>query len=142
MPPNDHPLVFVYGTLKRGFHNHRVMEDAGGEFVCTGRTQNQYPLVAQGLPYLLNHPGTGKRVEGEIFQVSTSEGWDRLDHLEGHPGFYQREVIAIEGVDRDIYDAWTYFLVGDGRELAGLPHLCAYGRDSGLSSPELVGRYR
>lgn len=131
-PEEQHPLVFVYGTLKRGFGNHRVMQEAGGRFVCEATTTEQFPLVEQGLPYLLLRPGQGRRVEGEIFRVGTPEGWRRLDHLEGHPQFYHREVIAIEAADGDTYEAWAYFLTHEDESLAGLPPLRAYGRDGGL----------
>ena len=43
------PLVFVYGTLKRGFHNHRVMRQAGGEFVCGGRHLGSEPAPIRKL---------------------------------------------------------------------------------------------
>lgn len=127
----DRPLVFVYGTLKRGFGNHRVMADAGGEFVCEGRTVTPFPLVVQGLPYLIFRPGNGQRVEGEVYRIADDEGWYRLDSLEGHPNFYRRKLIEVEGEDGDIYEAWAYFIVNEGN-LAELPHLCAYGRDCGV----------
>ena len=66
LPANANPLVFVYGTLKRGFGNHSVMKRAGGEFVSCGRTVERYPLVVSGLPYLLDIRGQGYQVEGEI----------------------------------------------------------------------------
>jgi len=133
MPPENHPLVFVYGTLKRGFHNHRVMEEAGAQFVCAGATVTCFPLVQSGLPFLLHRPGEGHRVEGEIFRVPTAAGWERLDRLEGHPTFYRRKITPIQGDEGDLYAAWTYFLARADKDLARLPPLCAYGRDSGAA---------
>lgn len=129
MPPkNCHvcSLVFVYGTLKRGFGNHRVMIEAGGEFVCEGMTATPFPLVEQGLPFLLFRPGHGHRVEGEIYRVDNLRGWKRLDQLEGHPDFYRRRLIDIESTDGEIRETWTYFVAGRNEMLAGLPPLRAY----------------
>ena len=132
-PANANPLVFVYGTLKRGFGNHLVMQRAGGEFVCCGRTVERYPLVVSGLPYLLGSPGEGHQVEGEIYRVNSAEGWSALDRLEGHPGFYERRLTDIVGDDRETYAAWVYFLARRDERLASLPSVCAYGRDSELT---------
>lgn len=123
----EHPLVFVYGTLKRGFHNHPVMQRAGGEFVCHGATVEHYPLVVDGLPYLLDAPGQGHPVEGEIYRVDSAEGWRVLDRLEGHPVFYERRVADIAGEDGETYAAWIYFLARLDKRLAALPPVHAYG---------------
>jgi gamma-glutamylaminecyclotransferase len=108
---SDSDLVFVYGTLKRGLGNHRVMQGAGGEFVTAARTEDSFPLVVDGLPYLLDMPGCGHRVEGEVYRVSSDEGWARLDRLEGHPNFYRRRVITVLGEDGTRHEAWAYFVV-------------------------------
>ncbi len=126
MLPEQRPLVFVYGTLKRGFGNHRVMQEAGGEFVCEGATAMPFPLVQQGLPFLILRPGHGHRVEGEIFRVGTACGWDRLDRLEGHPEFYRRRLIDVEGADGEIYEAWAYFVARMDEAFAGLPSMSRY----------------
>ena len=58
-------LMFVYGTLKRGQPNNHFMHDTESghaEFVGTGHTTEQYPLVIAGkynIPYLLYIPGQG-----------------------------------------------------------------------------------
>lgn len=130
MPLEDFPLVFVYGTLKRGLGNYRVMMEAGGEFICEGVTATRFPLVEQGLPFLLDRPGHGHQVQGEIFRVETPAGWRRLDCLEGHPNFYRRRLISIEGADGTLHDAWTYFVVRAEAKLATLPPLRSYGRDT------------
>lgn len=127
MPHKRHPLVFVYGTLKRGFHNHHVMQRAGGEFICCGTTVELYPLVIDGLPYLLNVPGQGHPVDGEIYRVASVEGWFTLDRLEGHPSFYERQVVNIKGADGETYAAWVYFLARKDKRLALLPPVRAYG---------------
>lgn len=117
MQPEDKPLVFVYGTLKRGFGNHRVMLLAGGHFVCEGKTLEHLPLIQRGLPYLLDQPGRGRQVEGEIFRIPDRSGWRHLDLLEGHPDFYRRRLTDILGSDGETYEAWTYFLARDHQNI-------------------------
>lgn len=132
LPAETNPLVFAYGTLKRGCHNHCLLHQIGAEFVGTGRTSLKFPLVINGLPYLLGQPGQGHRVEGEIYRVPTAEGWRALDRLEGHPRFYQRRLTDISGDDHETYSAWVYFLARLDERLALLPPVRAYKREGGI----------
>ncbi|CAI0441903.1 unnamed protein product [Linum tenue] len=95
-------IIFSYGTLKRGFPNHNLMEDliSSGDaaFITSGVTQQPYPLVIgpNGIPYLINIPGQGRRVKGELYRVS-SRGMVRVDELEGtRVGHYERLPIRVE----------------------------------------------
>ena len=83
--------VFVYGTLQKEFGNHRVMQDAGGKFIAKAHTMDRYPLLVDGLPFLIDQVGQGEYVIGELYDVP-SEGMRILDRLEGHPSFYERRV--------------------------------------------------
>jgi len=63
--------VFVYGTLKRGFPNH-VPELANADYIGRARTLTAYPLIIGGKwfsPNLIDEPGMGQRVTGELFRV-------------------------------------------------------------------------
>lgn len=118
--PNDqlhvkHPTrrVAVYGTLKCGFSNHRLLESS--EFVGTGMTKNAYPLEVDGLPYLHDMEGEGEQVTVEVYDV-TPQTFHRLDLLEGNPQFYRRKVIPIYMHDWSVTYAWVYFI--QNRELA------------------------
>ncbi|XP_058999698.1 gamma-glutamylaminecyclotransferase [Mustela lutreola] len=92
--------VFVYGTLKRGQPNHGVLQDrANGcaAFRGRGRTLEPYPLVIAGehnIPWLLNLPGQGQRVLGEIYAVD-ERMLSFLDEFEGCPNMYQRTPLRI-----------------------------------------------
>lgn len=111
----QYPL-FVYGTLKRGFHNHRVMEAAGGHNRVIARTADQYPLVVDGLPYLLNHCGKGHRVFGEVYDINDITPVDRF---ESHPSFYCRHLVDVQVGDLSgtrTIKAWVYFLNGDHKD--------------------------
>jgi gamma-glutamylaminecyclotransferase len=122
-------LVFVYGTLKRGCGNHYTLQRADGMFVNRAVTAERYPLVVDGLPYLLDVRGSGHRVHGELYRVEDAVGWRILDHLEGHPRFYRRRVLTCEVIGGDPVEAWTYFLQGDYGHLAHLAPVREYSRN-------------
>ncbi|KAL7370214.1 hypothetical protein ABVT39_022267 [Epinephelus coioides] len=94
-------LVFVYGTLKKGQPNYyRMIESANGkaEFLASACTTQKYPLVIAGehsLPFLLNIPGQGRRVRGEIYKVD-EKMLKYLDDFEMVPDMYQRTLVKLE----------------------------------------------
>jgi gamma-glutamylaminecyclotransferase len=99
-------LVAVYGTLKKGYSNyHRHLSSA--KFVGSGVTKNKYPLLIQGLPYMVDQKGEGHNVEVDIFKVSDAT-LGSLDMLEGHPRWYVRKEIPIF-TDGRILTCWLYF---------------------------------
>ncbi|KAG6429404.1 hypothetical protein SASPL_107455 [Salvia splendens] len=95
-------LIFTYGTLKQGFSNHALLQDlistGDAAFVRAARTLHPLPLVCgpYRVPFLLNLPGLGHRVSGEIYAVSPA-AVARMDDLEGiGRGHYERLPIQIE----------------------------------------------
>ncbi len=98
--------VFVYGTLKKGQPNYlRMLDPVNGqaEFLTRARTVDPYPLVIAtecNIPFLLNVPGTGQRVYGEIYCVD-QKMLDFLDGFEECPKMYQRTKIKLEVQDGD-----------------------------------------
>ncbi|XP_043091660.1 gamma-glutamylaminecyclotransferase C-like [Puntigrus tetrazona] len=110
--------VFVYGTLKKGQPNHvEMLDPANGraEFLARARTVEPYPLVIatdENVPFLLDAPGTGRRVCGEIYRVD-QKMLEFLDEFEDCPKTYQRTEIRLEVRDRDregdnIQEAFVY----------------------------------
>ncbi|KAL9246936.1 hypothetical protein vseg_020414 [Gypsophila vaccaria] len=96
-------LIFVYGTLKRAFPNHYVLETFlstdDANFLGVYLTVHPYPLVRGplGVPFLINRPGSGQRVKGELYSVS-GQAKARLDELEGiGKGYYERLPMAVTG---------------------------------------------
>ncbi|XP_072478140.1 gamma-glutamylaminecyclotransferase isoform X1 [Notamacropus eugenii] len=93
--------VFVYGTLKKGQPNHCFMASCTNgiaEFQGRGRTADLFPLVIgskHNIPYLLNVPGKGHHVTGEIYSVD-DQMLQFLDEFEGCPDTYQRTPVRIE----------------------------------------------
>lgn len=93
--------IFVYGTLKKGQPNyHRLFDSTNGkaEFLASALTADKYPLVIAGqhnIPFLLNIPGRGRRVHGEIYRVD-DKMLRFLDDFEGVPAMYQRTPVRVE----------------------------------------------
>lgn len=98
----EFPLkLWVYGTLKKTFYNHRLMANC----------QYLYNAEADGLLlHLGGFPGfltcsRGLKVMGEVYEVPDKETLDRIDALEGHPTFYTRTQINLNGIDGKV---WAY----------------------------------
>lgn len=97
-------LMFTYGTLKRDFANHSLVQTLMGQndatFMGTCITRNSYPLVLgpYGAPYLINLPNaTGTHpIKGELYSLS-SRGLRLLDELEAtSAGHYERLPIQVQ----------------------------------------------
>lgn len=89
-------LVFVYGSLKKGFRNHKILENS--KFLEETRTKervfdmqsfNVFPAV-----YKTNDPDNGYSIEGELYRVDKLT-MDRLDKLESNGHLYQREQVRL-----------------------------------------------
>uniref|UniRef100_A0A3Q3FHL6 Gamma-glutamylaminecyclotransferase n=1 Tax=Labrus bergylta TaxID=56723 RepID=A0A3Q3FHL6_9LABR len=93
--------VFVYGTLKKGQpNNYRMFDSSNGkaEFLASACTVQKYPLVIatkHNIPFLLDLPGQGSRVRGEIYKVD-DEMLNFLDDFESCPAMYQRTLVKLE----------------------------------------------
>lgn len=100
--------VFVYGTLKRGFYNHALLEKS--EFIAEVTTKEKYPMVnvEEYFPYLINEIGVGHKIKGELFKVDY-ETFAKLDILEGYPDLYTRENIKVISYSIEI-SAIAYFV--------------------------------
>lgn len=101
---NETSLLLVYGTLRYGMPNNRLMKD----LVEHGRATVKGTLYLSGfLPML----GKGEdTVVGEVYEIPDEARWDRLDVLEGHPNWYQREVVDALREDGQTVRVWVYFM--------------------------------
>lgn len=82
--------IFTYGTLKRGFCNHHLLESADVEFVGEGMTLEKYqmyPSINYAFPFLLKSE-KNHMVTGELYRTSCKETLKMLDILEGCPDLY------------------------------------------------------
>lgn len=92
--------VAVYGTLLQNFGNHRAyMQTAKfvGEATIPGK---MYSLG--GYPCVSLHGNN--TIHLEVYDID-EETLKHLDRLEGHPRFYQREI-----VETSIGPAWIYLI--------------------------------
>ncbi|MES2206524.1 MAG: gamma-glutamylcyclotransferase family protein [Pseudomonadota bacterium] len=104
-------LVFVFGTLKEGFPNFSINQ--GIRIPGIFLTQNRYPFYLVGerfSPWLINEPGKGKFVKGQVFSIdqTTLTNMDQLERT-AEPDGYSRETIAvIADSGAETYDVYVY----------------------------------
>lgn len=97
---------FVYGTLKEGHGNHRILENCKkvGDFT----TEPEFTMIhLGGFPGVLRDGETA--IKGELYEVEDESVEARLDRLEGYnptapeSGLYNKEIININEKDAYIY---------------------------------------
>jgi gamma-glutamylaminecyclotransferase len=99
-------VLFVYGTLKRGERNHRLMADQ--RFLGPAVTAAKYRVIDLGPhPVLIPDAEHGLSVTGELWEVSDC-ALDELDEFEGIPDPFDRRAIEIMGDERSVQ---AYFWV-------------------------------
>jgi gamma-glutamylaminecyclotransferase len=103
-------LLFVYGSLKRGFSNHRLILHAA--FVGDCRTERRYRLLVFGSYPALSADGE-QEIHGELYLVDEATLAD-LDVFEGEA--YCRSSVALA----DGRTAQAYLLVPELLEHAVL----------------------
>lgn len=85
-------LIFVYGTLKEGYGNNRLLmgHTKRGDFIV-----HNYKLYNSGFP--VAWPSEGETITGELWDIGDSrETLQRLDRLESEGFMYNRtDVIAV-----------------------------------------------
>ncbi|KAI4490455.1 hypothetical protein M0804_003399 [Polistes exclamans] len=127
--------IFVYGTLKRGEPNHKLIQDKTNgyaKFLGIAKTTSSYPLIIAtkyNIPFLLKKPGVGHMLT-------------KLDELEEHPNFYERTeedvFMAPESKlkhNKNIQEvgmltkAWIYFLPKFRSSLLEVPMYESYSNE-------------
>jgi len=108
-------LLFVYGTLRRGFRLHHHLKRLGAQFVANAKVHAELFDLGE-FPGACTSTKPGKMVEGELYRLHKVESTLKvLDQIEGFSprnpakGKFQRgttEVILPNGERRL---AWIYW---------------------------------
>lgn len=102
-------LCAVYGSLRSGLGNHRVIERSvrQDDGVVKGKFK-MFSMYGGGFP-ALTHDNTPTDIVVEVYQVDDQAQAASLDALEGYPSFYDRELVTLE----DGRECWIYFIDGN-----------------------------
>ena len=135
-------LLFVYGSLRRGFHHPAYSYISQHfDFVADGKVRGvlydmgEYPAAI---------PTTEDRwILGELYRLKPEADWDwaiaQLDDYEGvtpeegEPALYKREIATIQSANGQSTEAWIYWFNGDvtGRPLIPGGDVLQYRREKG-----------
>jgi gamma-glutamylcyclotransferase (GGCT)/AIG2-like uncharacterized protein YtfP len=101
LPARSSGLLFVYGTLMRGYALHDVLAP-GATLLTTGHVRGRL-LDLGGYPGLI---AGGGRVSGEVYRLDDGELLPVLDREEGYNFVRRRAVVTLAGGRRA--RAWLY----------------------------------
>jgi len=89
-------LLFVYGSLKKGFDNHDLLKKFAKR-LGVARTIKKFGMFEDSFgnyPYLVPTPHT--QVYGELYEIHREELMDKIDTFEGTPEYYERKRIEVK----------------------------------------------
>lgn len=99
--------IFTYGSLKKGFFNHHVVEDS--RFIMKTTTEEKYDMVSFGLYPAVKESVKNKLIQGELYEVNVNI-LNRIDYIESNGYYYQRKLIMVNGYDHPV---WMYFIINE-----------------------------
>lgn len=85
---NKRNWVALYGTLRRGGSNFRLLDNPESKYITTGTVAGFRMHSLGGFPGIIPDK-EAKPIVAELFEVSDTV-LKSLDRLEGHPNFYTR----------------------------------------------------
>lgn len=101
--------VFVYGTLKKGHGNHRLLRQS--RYLGRCYVEGKWGMVNLGAFPAVVEAETPTKIFGEVYLIDTKTLMS-LDILEGYPTFYTRTK-----VDTPWKKAWMYHLNTQHRDM-------------------------
>jgi len=102
--------LFIYGSLKENGLNNEIISK-NGKNLGSCITTKKYPLFVDGnsfiqFPYLLNEPGKGKFIKGEIWEVHHSN-IKKIDSFESD--LFKKEDIFVYNELGEVIKCKAYF---------------------------------
>jgi len=100
-------FLFVYGSLKRRFKYHYILEPKG-KFITEAKTIKKFSLYEykdSGFPYMSEKESFN--IKGELYEINDLT---EIDYLEDYPVFYDRKKIKLIGNNGIKYEGYCYFL--------------------------------
>lgn len=123
-------LVFVYGSLLRGLHNHDVLGD--GRFVSQATIPKSAGLVMMQIyrsyPHVMKASAIDQQpqaIKGEVYRVNSNDLED-LDALEGVPAHYQRLRLGVDIPEKGTVQVFTY-IAADPADYKGMGEVVPHG---------------
>lgn len=111
---------FVYGTLKKGHGNNRLIVNQ--EYAGTA-TLNGYRMHhLGGFPAVT--PDENRVVQGEVWMIDeeTEPKVDRLEgYSNGYKGFYDKALVEVTNENDQTIKAYVYFMPDDSRSIQRSP---------------------
>jgi gamma-glutamylcyclotransferase (GGCT)/AIG2-like uncharacterized protein YtfP len=121
MPQPATTLLFVYGSLRSGFH-HPAYNYISRYFTPLGPARVAGTLFDMGTYPAARPDDTGRQIIGELFQIKNIEEWDwaiaqlddyeRVQADEDGPALYERRLTQVEHETAQT-TAWIYWYAGD-----------------------------
>lgn len=102
-------FVFVYGTLKKGFGNHRVLGKS--RFIGEALTNEKFIMYDGPFPWvstMSNQEEYLGYVWGELYEVTSNNILQDLDSLEGVPYMYVRKEVDVTVLNGSVFPAIMY----------------------------------
>ena len=89
-------LLFVYGSLKKGFDNHNLLSKYAKR-LGKAHTVKKFAMFEDSFgnyPYLVDMPLS--KIKGELYQITRAELLKKIDEFEGTPDYYERKKIEVK----------------------------------------------
>lgn len=110
MTQSSKKLVAVYGTLRQGMGNHRLLETSKLLGTAELKGWKMYPAgLGGGFPVIYASEAPEDEIVVEVYECTTEVLKGPLDSLEGHPTWYRRQL-----VDTPFGEAWIYVMQDKG----------------------------
>ncbi len=114
-------LLFVYGSLRSGFH-HPAYAYISRYFVFMGLATTSGILYDMGEYPAAKPANSDQVIQGELYQIHQPDEWEwaiaQLDDYEGvqadedGPALYERKLASVTH-NGQTYSAWMYWFAGD-----------------------------